>query len=95
MSQLEFKAFKQANAKVKLWSIAWLHNATESDTRACYHFETTAMTSDLVVVNLSLSVIRVQVKVLAFHPVQPWLAYADVSQGLTVWDWSNQQVQES
>ena len=37
----------------------------------------------------------VQVKVLAFHPVQPWLAYADVSQGLTVWDWSNQQVQES
>ena len=34
-------------------------------------------------------------KVLAFHPVQPWLGYADVNQGLTVWDWSNQQVQES
>ena len=33
-----------------------------------------------------------QVKVLVFHPVQPWLAYADVSQGLTVWDWSSQQV---
>lgn len=29
---------------------------------------------------------------LAFHPVQPWLAYADVYQGLTVWDWSSQQV---
>ena len=33
-----------------------------------------------------------QVKTLCFHPVQPWLAYADVNQGLTVWDWSIQQV---
>lgn len=33
-----------------------------------------------------------QVKVLQFHPVQPWLAYADVNQLVTVWDWSNQQV---
>jgi hypothetical protein len=32
-----------------------------------------------------------QVKVLTFHPVQPWLAYADVNQALTVWDWSSQQ----
>ena len=34
----------------------------------------------------------VQVKSLVFHPVQPWLAYADVNQAITVWDWSSQQV---
>ena len=33
-----------------------------------------------------------QVKSLVFHPVQPWLAYADVNQAITVWDWSSQQV---
>jgi hypothetical protein len=33
-----------------------------------------------------------QVKVLEFHPVQPWLAYADGSQAVVVWDWSSQQV---
>ncbi|BDA49478.1 hypothetical protein COCOBI_14-0960 [Coccomyxa sp. Obi] len=47
MSQLDFKAFKQAGAKVKT---------------------------------------------LVFHPVQPWLAYADVNHTITVWDWTNQQV---
>ena len=36
-----------------------------------------------------------QVKVLTFHPVQPWLAYADVNQVLTVWDWSSQQAPPS
>ena len=35
---------------------------------------------------------RTQVKVLEFHPVQPWLAYADGSHGVVVWDWSSQQV---
>lgn len=32
-----------------------------------------------------------QVKVLVFHPVHSWLAYADGSQTVTVWDWSSQQ----
>ena len=32
-----------------------------------------------------------QVKVLVFHPVHPWLAYADGSQTVTIWDWSSQQ----
>lgn len=31
-------------------------------------------------------------KALVFHPIEPWLAYADVNQVITVWDWSNQQV---
>lgn len=39
-----------------------------------------------------MSLCILQVKKLCFHPVQPWLAYADVNQGLTVWDWSSQQV---
>ena len=34
-----------------------------------------------------------QVKVLSFHPTQPWLAYADRGQDLTVLDWQTQQVQ--
>ena len=33
-----------------------------------------------------------QVKVLQFHPVQPWLAFADGNQTVTIWDWSSQQV---
>ncbi|KAK9822211.1 hypothetical protein WJX81_006190 [Elliptochloris bilobata] len=33
-----------------------------------------------------------KVKVLVYHPVQPWLAYADGNQTVTVWDWSSQQV---
>ena len=32
-----------------------------------------------------------QVKVLVFHPVHPWLAYAEGSQTVTIWDWSSQQ----
>ena len=32
-----------------------------------------------------------QVKVLVFHPVHPWLAYADGSHTVTIWDWSSQQ----
>ena len=33
-----------------------------------------------------------QVKLLSFHPTQPWLAYADRGQDLTVLDWETQQV---
>ena len=41
----------------------------------------------------SLSV-AVQVKTLDFHPVQPWLAFADFAQVVTVWDWSTEQASE-
>jgi hypothetical protein len=33
-----------------------------------------------------------QVKFLDFHPVQPWIAFADVGDVVKVWDWSTQQV---
>lgn len=29
-----------------------------------------------------------------FHPVQPWIAFADGSDNVRVWDWTTQQVQE-
>lgn len=34
----------------------------------------------------------VQVKVLQFHVTQPWIAFADKNQQLTIWDWSTDQV---
>jgi len=33
-----------------------------------------------------------QVKTVEFHPVQPWIAFADKGDGVKVWDWSTQQV---
>ena len=33
-----------------------------------------------------------KVKVLEFHPVQPWVALASVSDSIAIWDWSTQQV---
>jgi hypothetical protein len=33
-----------------------------------------------------------QVKVVEFHPVQPWIAFADKGDVVKVWDWSTQQV---
>jgi hypothetical protein len=33
-----------------------------------------------------------QVKTLEFHPVQPWIAFADKGDVVKVWDWSTQQV---
>ena len=27
-----------------------------------------------------------------FHPVQPWICYADTSDRVRVWDWTTQQV---
>ena len=29
---------------------------------------------------------------LDFHPVQPWLAFADFSHIVSVWDWATEQV---
>jgi hypothetical protein len=29
-----------------------------------------------------------------FHPVQPWIAFADGSDNVRVWDWTTQQVHE-
>jgi len=36
-----------------------------------------------------------QVKLLAFHPTQPWLVYADKGQTFSVIDWCTQQVGDS
>ncbi|KAK9819592.1 hypothetical protein WJX72_000101 [[Myrmecia] bisecta] len=33
-----------------------------------------------------------KIKVIEFHPVQPWVVMADVEGTVTVWDWSTQQV---
>lgn len=33
-----------------------------------------------------------QVKLVEFHPVQPWIAYADTGNNVRVWDWMTQQV---
>lgn len=33
-----------------------------------------------------------QVKLLEFHPVQPWLAFCDTNQLVTVWNWATEQV---
>lgn len=33
-----------------------------------------------------------QVKILRFHPVQPWLAFTDTNQSVVVWNWSTEQV---
>ncbi|GBF88621.1 hypothetical protein Rsub_01336 [Raphidocelis subcapitata] len=33
-----------------------------------------------------------KVKTLEFHPVQPWIAFADKADNVKVWDWSTQQV---
>ena len=91
---MEFKAFKQTSAKVsvlqsycKLWTTLKAFHGLQSHSvvlYAQYECQTAAV--------LLTGPFIAQVKVLAFHPVQPWLAYADVNQGLTVWDWSSQQV---
>jgi hypothetical protein len=33
-----------------------------------------------------------QVKLVEFHPVQPWIAFADKADNVRVWDWTTQQV---
>ncbi|KAK9807986.1 hypothetical protein WJX73_010745 [Symbiochloris irregularis] len=33
-----------------------------------------------------------KVKLLQFHPVQPWLAFSDTNQLVTVWNWATEQV---
>eukprot|EP00879_Flechtneria_rotunda_P011556 GHRR01012070.1.p1 GENE.GHRR01012070.1~~GHRR01012070.1.p1 ORF type:complete len:387 (+),score=140.43 GHRR01012070.1:185-1345(+) len=33
-----------------------------------------------------------KVKLVEFHPVQPWIAFADKSDNVRVWDWTTQQI---
>lgn len=40
----------------------------------------------------ALMLVLLQVKLLEFHPVQPWICYADTSDRVRVWDWTTQQV---
>jgi hypothetical protein len=37
-------------------------------------------------------IMGLQVKLLEFHPVQPWICYADTTDRVRVWDWTTQQV---
>jgi hypothetical protein len=34
------------------------------------------------------------VKLVEFHPVQPWIAFADKADNVRVWDWTTQQVRD-
>ncbi len=93
MSQLDFKAFKQAGAKV--CTDSFFPGPLES--LPLYPGWSLGISYDVGCVGFAASPgdRAVQVKTLVFHPVQPWLAYADVNQTITVWDWTNQQVNSS
>lgn len=42
-----------------------------------------------------MSVRRLQVKLVEFHPVQPWITFADKADRVWVWEWSTQRVSNS
>ena len=74
---LEFKAFRAAPNKVRM-----VHDRlknSRSNAKKCR-------------VRLYLNTKpHMQVKLLDFHPTQPWLVYADKGQNFCVIDWSTQQ----